>query len=244
MKKRWGGFTLIELLVVIAIIAILAAILFPVFAQARERARQASCASNLRQIGSAFLQYRQEYDEVFPTYNWGRTTDIPWWWAVQPFLKSGQVMQCPSAADGNSYEGGERIDDGRTQDQLRAALGVSRITYGISEALAVSGSGGNGLADSAVSSPAGKAMVLCSRHTMMPHWDWSPQLCGGGVCGRYDLRGSRACPTTNRERHNATVNIGFIDGHVKNVKPDQMFRCDDGVLYRRLMDPQDPNPWP
>src|SRR5690349_3905542 len=60
------GFTLIELLVVIAIIAILAAILFPVFAQAREKARQSSCLSNMKQIGSALLMYVQDYDEVWP----------------------------------------------------------------------------------------------------------------------------------------------------------------------------------
>ncbi len=65
MKKK-QGFTLIELLVVIAIIAILAAILFPVFAQAREKARQTTCASNEKQMGLAILQYQQDYDEMFP----------------------------------------------------------------------------------------------------------------------------------------------------------------------------------
>ncbi|MCW3060774.1 MAG: prepilin-type N-terminal cleavage/methylation domain, partial [Capsulimonas sp.] len=71
--KRNDGFTLIELLVVIAIIAILAAILFPVFAKAREKARQTTCASNLRQLGLAMLQYVQDNDETFP---FGATTHI------------------------------------------------------------------------------------------------------------------------------------------------------------------------
>src|SRR5476651_29540 len=69
MKRQ--GFTLIELLVVIAIIAILAAILFPVFAKAREKARQTSCASNEKQLGLAFIQYCQDYDEMFPVGTYG-----------------------------------------------------------------------------------------------------------------------------------------------------------------------------
>ena len=69
MRKR--GFTLIELLVVIGIIAILAAILFPVFAQAREKARQATCLSNLKQIGTALMMYTQDYDEILPTQSVG-----------------------------------------------------------------------------------------------------------------------------------------------------------------------------
>src|SRR5579872_3013353 len=70
-QKERRGFTLIELLVVIAIIAILAAILFPVFAQAREKARQISCLSNLKQNGTAFMMYMQDYDELYPTA-------VPW----------------------------------------------------------------------------------------------------------------------------------------------------------------------
>src|SRR5579872_660762 len=68
LKMKTKGFTLIELLVVIAIIAVLAAILFPVFAAAREMARQTTCASNLKQIGTAVTMYRQDYDEAFPPY--------------------------------------------------------------------------------------------------------------------------------------------------------------------------------
>jgi prepilin-type N-terminal cleavage/methylation domain-containing protein len=69
-NKQGTGFTLIELLVVIAIIAILAAILFPVFARARENARRASCQSNLKQIGLGFLMYAQDYDSVLPALGW------------------------------------------------------------------------------------------------------------------------------------------------------------------------------
>ena len=95
------GFTLIELLVVIAIIAILAAILFPVFARARENARRASCTSNLKQIGLGVLQYIQDYDENFPlavTGSTSSTSQPPVGWAdsIQPYLKSTQIYQCPS----------------------------------------------------------------------------------------------------------------------------------------------------
>ncbi|HEY3331046.1 MAG TPA: DUF1559 domain-containing protein [Capsulimonadaceae bacterium] len=81
--RRRAGFTLIELLVVIAIIAILAAILFPVFATAREKARQTSCASNLRQLGIGFTQYCQDYDEVLPI-TWSATT--AWDLCIQPYI--------------------------------------------------------------------------------------------------------------------------------------------------------------
>src|SRR5262245_2413112 len=116
MMFRWlrgRGFTLIELLVVIAIIAILAAILFPVFAQARERARSATCTSNLKQIGNAFLMYLQDYDGSAPT-NCGRAPQVPgaddgtdkylissaWpgWISnvLRPYEKSPDIYFCPS----------------------------------------------------------------------------------------------------------------------------------------------------
>jgi len=113
LKSR-NAFTLIELLVVIAIIAILAAILFPVFAQAREAARKTSCISNCRQMGLAVMQYSQDYDEMYVCDAWDTPplgvsdTDsgnpnfpsaYPWVFRIQPYLKNKQVFVCPSDPD-------------------------------------------------------------------------------------------------------------------------------------------------
>jgi prepilin-type N-terminal cleavage/methylation domain-containing protein/prepilin-type processing-associated H-X9-DG protein len=98
-RSQWG-FTLIELLVVIAIIAILAAILFPVFAQAREKARQASCQSNVKQYAAATFMYLQDYDEMFPMSSYLNGTCIATFYAeVQPYVKNAAVTQCPSAPE-------------------------------------------------------------------------------------------------------------------------------------------------
>lgn len=105
MQRAAGkGFTLIELLVVIAIIAVLAAILFPVFARARENARRASCQSNLKQIALGVIQYTQDYDEKFPGYFDHPTNQCLGGWAInlQPYLKSLQIYQCPSEPNGPS----------------------------------------------------------------------------------------------------------------------------------------------
>jgi len=103
MRTRDRGFTLIELLVVIAIIAILAAILFPVFARARAKARQTSCASNLKQTTLAILMYVQDYNDTFPlsggyAYDGDPGVDLRglWLFTCQPYIKNEQALVCPS----------------------------------------------------------------------------------------------------------------------------------------------------
>lgn len=104
MQRTLRGFTLTELLVVIAIIVLLAAILFPVFARVREKARASVCASNMKQIGLGLLQYAQDYDETLPTMsnvnnvpNYATSTDTNWIVGVYPYVRSWQIFRCPSA---------------------------------------------------------------------------------------------------------------------------------------------------
>ena len=119
-----SAFTLIELLVVIAIIAILAAILFPVFARARENARRSSCQSNLKQIGLGILQYTQDYDESPPTYN---ALGVGGWVnLVQPYIKSYQLFQCPS--ESTDYTSAANVTDYAYNIGFGIYTGYPRIT--------------------------------------------------------------------------------------------------------------------
>lgn len=177
------GFTLIELLVVIAIIAILAAILFPVFAKAREKARQTSCLSNNKQLGLGFMQYQQDYDEQFPTSNVNGQHILGQGWGGQiyPYIKSTGVYHCPDDATPSdttsagiisypvSYAANlsfMRTDSGTSQDvhtgPLLAVLASPAKTILLSEVQGIYGplndpteSGGNGNVVSSVTNGTG-----------------------------------------------------------------------------------------
>lgn len=129
MKRR--GFTLIELLVVIAIIAILAAILFPVFAQAREAARRTSCISNTKQLGTGIQMYTQDYDEKLPILGVLAEGRGRWMWQVNPYVKNRDVFKCPHVPR-NFYDGSQWTD--RTGYGWAEHLWASGNTYSTPQA--------------------------------------------------------------------------------------------------------------
>ncbi|MCE5239511.1 DUF1559 domain-containing protein [bacterium] len=199
------GFTLIELLVVIAIIAILAAILFPVFAKAREKARQTSCLSNVKQITLAMLQYVQDYDERFPAYASGSYTVSPWiFWPhqLEPYIKGWQVFNCPSSVYGGTSMGYH----GMTYPQRPCYAFVNSL-WGSSIALAQ------------IPTPAAKFLVADSNHPSLG------DIRGFLTASRCAMWGapSASCPNSTNVNsthiwlvpHNEGLNIGFIDGHAK-----------------------------
>ncbi len=200
------GFTLIELLVVIAIIAILAAILFPVFARARENARRSSCQSNMKQIGLGFAQYTQDYDSILPPSAGGPgpssdngAPNGSWAQRMQPYLKSTQIFACPSNTQNT------KVQDGGA---LGAPLNYAAIP--ISYAVSVHYAGFNPEspnAESIIQAPSTKILMAetTSGQTSIGAADWQ----GGGNTIWKD-RGFAG--------HLNTANYLFGDGHVKSLK--------------------------
>ena len=199
------AFTLIELLVVIAIIAILAAILFPVFARARENARRSSCQSNLKQIGLGILQYVQDYDEGFPIHNNGAPANSGGFFAiVQPYLKSTQIYQCPSETTVPNPPGNPG-DDGYTDYSYNLNLGWNGNSVKVSQAV---------LTQSALSVMVIDDGRLGNANGRSDAWTAG---CGGGT----DCGGTAGLATFNglsAQRHLETQNTLFCDGHVKAYK--------------------------
>ena len=206
MKNSFrSAFTLIELLVVIAIIAILAAILFPVFARARENARRSSCQSNLKQIGLGLLQYVQDYDEKYPILRGGNSgnDNDGVFSLMQPYVKSTQILQCPSETNGpnNSGPGGTLNPN---------AAGYSDYTYNLTLGYSQQ-QDMRGLALAALTQPV--LTVMAADYASGTSGNYSVGIAPVGT-----VNGVANLETTTdgaAQRHLETQNFLFTDGHVK-----------------------------
>ena len=215
------GFTLIELLVVIAIIAILAAILFPVFAQARERARAISCISNTKQLGLAELMYVQDYDETFFSNPWpgGGQNGIVnpanngttfWSDLLQPYIKNTGVFSCPSNSDvllSTAFYVPPAVPQG--------SKNYYRVAYGFGEK-GVHGDQSRGpYALAELQKPAQTALLGDAVYA------WNFQNCqadsekSAGVGSYYFTRGIQDWNFYGKPRHFEGINFAYADGHSK-----------------------------
>jgi len=189
------GFTLIELLVVIAIIAILAAILFPVFAKAREKARQSSCLSNIKQITLGALQYAQDYDErMVPNFSYAPPgVNLFWWYdMLQPYMKNTQLTLCPSTSSSPG-----------TYTTLRPAgfPNPALLCYAVN-AMYVSKGAGDGVSMGEIVVPSTTIWIVDSK---IPELNGSAKTDWGAANGIGNIA----------KCHNDGANWGFCDGHAK-----------------------------
>jgi prepilin-type N-terminal cleavage/methylation domain-containing protein/prepilin-type processing-associated H-X9-DG protein len=234
--QRRQGFTLIELLVVIAIIAILAAILFPVFAQAREKARQTSCLSNQKQIGLALQMYTQDYDETLmpfwyanaPTYT-GQQWDSRYtlYMLSQPYIKNWDIFRCPSGsqsltiADPSTTSGTRTIQVSYTYNAMRDVTMGGFDPNAYWGACTWQGAGKFGIALAAIDTPANLIYTIESNNldvwndSLTDYWPvvngvetWTNPSCANNT---YSTGGCSQI----KKRHNDGANISFADGHAK-----------------------------
>lgn len=243
VRGRSSAFTLIELLVVIAIIAILAAILFPVFARAREKARQASCLSNLKQLGLGMLQYVQDNGEYYPALdNWMVNPPTIWASVIYPYVKSTGVYTCPD----DSFTA---LVDGGTGYGTSATWHLSYIMneeFG-NTAWTVNGSGPPLWAtrQSLIVKPA-NTVLLCDGGAQIsatapfvtptsplkqaPWYLCDPDNTYSGMGGNAGCQGYALLPDSQNPeaagpavRHTEMSNVAFADGHVKALKPSTWY---------------------
>ena len=215
-SQKNSAFTLIELLVVIAIIAILAAILFPVFARARENARRSSCQSNLKQMSLGIKQYIQDYDEKFPLQVGAGTPNYGWVDASQPYLKSLQIFQCPS--DTGTPNTTDPTAAGYSDYYINAALGDTSASQ-------LSGGGGiytNGGISEAALAASSLTIMLGDGNGSSTQSTARYRTNGNGTSGDnsvnpYHGAGKVGAGSIN-PKHLEGSNFAFADGHVKWYK--------------------------
>jgi prepilin-type N-terminal cleavage/methylation domain-containing protein/prepilin-type processing-associated H-X9-DG protein len=239
---RKTGFTLIELLVVIAIIAILAAILFPVFARAREKARQTSCLSNMKQLATAAAMYRSDYDGRLVWWYMRAGANIYFWWEnLQPYIKNTQLMRCPSAPSALA-------EWGLGAPFTTIATDYVPIWYADCW-WSVPGYDPNGAMGG--SSQHTAPWACCTRYGQESAIAHPAEACylfeGYGVYNQANLNQAQIGYSgwdpsmTQTYRHNGGFNVAFVDGHSKWVGCRQMWsstvtatdRCPSGTAPGR-----------
>jgi len=222
------AFTLIELLVVIAIIAILAAILFPVFAQARAKARQTACLSNCRQIGLAFMQYASDYDECLPLST-DTSRDLSWTNTMQPYIKNRQIYRCPDDLSTNwvtplSGATVTRLSSYFLNDWLAGTLKYANLASINSPASVIYVSEG--------------ALNKTGDHFHTFLWAADPEKTGGPGAGQFDSVANETTELALRQ-HNGGLNNVYSDGHAKWSKWTQLwFQNPARNIYEGAFDPR------
>ena len=216
------AFTLIELLVVIAVIGILAAILFPVFARARENARRTSCASNMKQIGLGLLQYMQDYDERQPIHggnsngvaagiaDYTTSTVMNPWRGIYPYTKSWQIFRCPSAVASTISSAASCVDSSTTPVNSCAPNGNNDNSYLINAIVFTQPSLSRIISAASISAPA--EIVWSQEDAFASRALWPRPSVNTTSFG---LRGFAWLEPIYNNRHFDGGNLLFVDGHVK-----------------------------
>ena len=231
MLHRRRGFTLIELLVVIAIIAILAAILFPVFARAREKARQSSCLSNVKQIGLGMLMYVQDYDERFPTLYHGESPRTDVVMKIDPYIMNLNIWDCPSAARETrkpNYSSLNQWSYGYNRRfNYRRLATVVRPADIVMFADATMDSWGTGRLYGSDGHSGDAPMVVNGYNQHIADLDFAGVIADNS---RWDSSENGGRPGMNvSPRHNGQANAVFADGHAKTATYNALYN--NGDLY-------------